>query len=1078
MKNFNPVTSLFITLFYLLSTAALTAQISPPIEISCGETVSGSTVNAPKFFDGNFYECDADLSSFGYNSGESIFQLDLAEAKSVSIQLESTGVDLDIFLYSTFADSVGGFFPSHCRAVGISETDSFEGVITTLDKGVYWLILDSRLNDEGAFKLSLSCFDLPDVCDIEGSLISPGNPVFNPDVFFGEIPAANFLFESCVQSELPDYFDENGFPMSSVVGQLYTYYHEGPEDSFSIDFDPGIKITAFLFSCVNDAATCLGILSPGTNIFNNTPTGFYKIAVVSRDPDSFHFLDSAYSLSVQGDGPCGGGDIVVLEDSNDVISDKVKDAGNNFGRQLNDVYASCYNGPRDYEGEDKVFYLVSDTENNDDELDMLYIELFLDAPREMGVFVYDYLCGENCLGYVETPDTGGISDTLTLNLKAKSSYYLVVDSEKNAGGSGGTDDKFTLTYKVTRLKKTCDIEKKGGNDHVVSFSPNSSVFLGNETRLYYSYEFNPDASFDNNAVSRPSENGEISAVELPYQPNLSIENGFKKCGYDIDERMVLIGVKQDGTCVEIDANYQTPDNVIVTARDSFKLNGKSHIINMSVKEVGSFPMLDINPVQKDLPKSRGETISAILQCSTNWSLVKKPNWITQVIPGQGLGDTKIDIVVSENTTNLVRTGKLVFKSPLHEVDLLISQPPSVCAANPIMINLEQIQHPDCTGRANGNIDISAHGGGGQYQFTWGNEVGNVENLEDLSAGTYQVTVTDVENCSVEASFTLIDPPAISINTLNAIDVACNGETNGSITIDAAGGTGTLSYLWDNDLGETQNPQNLGPGTYTVNIIDQNNCAVQESITINEPTAIQITNSSVMDVRCYGDTNGSITVNATGGTDELGYQWDQNIGNVQHPQDLPAGSYMLTITDIRSCKLTQSFVISEPEPILVTLDTIFSDSGSSDGAIQILIDGGTPGYTFSWSGEGSFSSEEQNPSGLAAGDYQLTLTDNNGCTFNQTFTVDRVTGLVEELLKKNIDIFPNPAEDFIYLRKEGLAGKAVQAALVNAFGQKVRSLFMVQTGLLYEMDVGQLPTGIYWLQLGLQEGLFTRKMIIH
>ena len=146
---------------------------------------------------------------------------------------------------------------------------------------------------------------------------------------------------------------------------------------------------------------------------------------------------------------------------------------------------------------------------------------------------------------------------------------------------------------------------------------------------------------------------------------------------------------------------------------------------------------------------------------------------------------------------------------------------------------------NCNGESTGTLDVAITGGTTPLDYDWDNGLTSQATHNSVSAGTYTVTVTDADGCSVTESATVGEPAVLEIASLNALDVACNGAASGSIDLNVIGGIGNYTYAWDNGLGSDEDPQNVATGDYNVTITDENNCEVQGNINVSEPTALTI-----------------------------------------------------------------------------------------------------------------------------------------------------------------------------------------------------------------------------------------------
>jgi hypothetical protein len=178
--------------------------------------------------------------------------------------------------------------------------------------------------------------------------------------------------------------------------------------------------------------------------------------------------------------------------------------------------------------------------------------------------------------------------------------------------------------------------------------------------------------------------------------------------------------------------------------------------------------------------------------------------------------------------------------------------------------LATIMNSSCFGSNNASIALSTTGGVGNYLYSWSNGVA-IDSIAPLAAGTYSVTITDSNSCTITRSYTISEPTALQASGTTQ-NVSCSGGSNGTITQTVTGGTstnGTYSYQWTG--GNTQQDRTgLAAGTYSVTITDSNSCTITRSYTISEPTALQASGTT-QNVSCSGGSNGTITQTVTGGT---------------------------------------------------------------------------------------------------------------------------------------------------------------------------------------------------------------------
>ncbi len=301
----------------------------------------------------------------------------------------------------------------------------------------------------------------------------------------------------------------------------------------------------------------------------------------------------------------------------------------------------------------------------------------------------------------------------------------------------------------------------------------------------------------------------------------------------------------------------------------------------------------------------------------------------------------------------------------------------------------------CNGESSGAANTAVSGGASPYTYIWSNGA-TTQNLINLTAGTYSVTVTDANGCSGTGSVTLTEPailvPLITGVTVNGgTNVTCNGGTDGSASVSATGGSLPYTYLWSNGA-TTSSVSGLGAGTISVTVYDLNGCSNHDSFTFTEPAPITISASlssyNGYNVGCDGSANGSIDASVTGGTSPYSYLWS-NSTTTQDLGSLGAGTYTVTVTDANGCTSVASETLTEPDPIApvlisptVTGGTNLSCSGSTEGSISVTVTGGVSPYTYLWSN----GATTQNLASIEAGTYTVTVTDANNCTTTSSITL--------------------------------------------------------------------------------------------
>ncbi len=299
----------------------------------------------------------------------------------------------------------------------------------------------------------------------------------------------------------------------------------------------------------------------------------------------------------------------------------------------------------------------------------------------------------------------------------------------------------------------------------------------------------------------------------------------------------------------------------------------------------------------------------------------------------------------------------------------------------------------CFGQNTGSATVTVAGGTMPYTFAWSNGA-NTATANNLLAGIYSVTVTDANGCTITTSTTITQPPNLVV-TINATNLVCQGINAGTATANATGGTAPYTYLW-NTGATTQTISNLGAGTYTVTVTDANGCTKTASTTINLAPAI-VLNIEATEIICGPESTGEASVTVTGGKAPFTFLWS-NGGNTNTIEDLPSGTYRVTVTDANGCqavaeaiiKVVSDFTISAvPRNVLC--------NGDNSGSILVAASGGSAPYSYAWN-TGATGPEILN---LVAGTYSVTVTDANGCSVSQSITITQPPLLILTAVKTNV-----------------------------------------------------------------------------
>lgn len=233
--------------------------------------------------------------------------------------------------------------------------------------------------------------------------------------------------------------------------------------------------------------------------------------------------------------------------------------------------------------------------------------------------------------------------------------------------------------------------------------------------------------------------------------------------------------------------------------------------------------------------------------------------------------------------------------------------------------------------------------------------------------------------AVYPSWNIPVPTPLSLNS-TITNVSCFGYDDGAINLNISGGTTPYTLIW-NTGDTTRNLTGLPGGQFQVTVTDSVGCTTNGTYTVEEPDQINYSLSATA-VTCPGGSDGTINSQVSGGNPPFTYAWS-NGATSPNIADLTAGSYTLTLTDDNGCTFSISDTVNEPDPFSVEFSAVPATChDSEDGQLDIAASGANGGFQYAWS-DGSNGNTLTN---LPAGQYTLTITDSEGCTFEDTYTI--------------------------------------------------------------------------------------------
>uniref|UniRef100_UPI0037BE5845 PKD-like domain-containing protein n=1 Tax=Flavobacterium sp. TaxID=239 RepID=UPI0037BE5845 len=351
----------------------------------------------------------------------------------------------------------------------------------------------------------------------------------------------------------------------------------------------------------------------------------------------------------------------------------------------------------------------------------------------------------------------------------------------------------------------------------------------------------------------------------------------------------------------------------------------------------------------------------------------------------------------------------------------LTQPPELLVQQDLALNINLL----CFGDSNGAVGILiTQESVSPYDYTLLNSanvivqtITNSTNLNPqftgLIAGTYSVLVTDANGGTKTVTGLVVSQPNDIVITPTITEITCYGANNASITLTVTGGTAPYQANWSNfATGFYQN--NLAAGSYTITITDDNGCTKPITINIIEAPIFTI-NPVVTNISCFGANNGSINLNLIGGLAPVVVSWSDGstAGTVRN--NLLPGTYSVSISDGTPCYINRTFIIVEPQPLVLnaTIQNALDCLIPSSGAINLVVSGGTPPFTYAWSN----GATTEDITAITNGNYSVIVTDSRGCIKTASYTVFRpqplivvldqnsqvncATGTVTNLFKANV-----------------------------------------------------------------------------
>ncbi len=433
------------------------------------------------------------------------------------------------------------------------------------------------------------------------------------------------------------------------------------------------------------------------------------------------------------------------------------------------------------------------------------------------------------------------------------------------------------------------------------------------------------------------------------------------------------------SCADCPAPLVSPDTTttyIVTAWDTYGC-AVYDTVTVQVDTSLPAPVVTCGPITDQSITFEWEPVD---QAQTYFINLGNGNW---VLPNNGpLSHTVNGLLLNQSVTiEVVAEGACP-----GAVGTVTCQTPDCDAP---VLTADVVTDATCSGFSDGSVQLSATGGAGGYLFQWDTLSNSDGFFGGLPPGSYTVTVVDAWGCPNVLPVDIGVANPLLLEGLVVDSVACFGQAGGSVTVSVSGGTSPYQFTWPGNATDTI-LGGLPAGNYLATVTDANGCSDTAGVLLPEPPLLALT-SVTTDLTCADATDGSASVQVSGGTGPYLVQWDAAAGQVAAPMvtGLPAGSFAVTVTDANGCQQSDTMTILSPDPIV--LDLTGQDplcANSTDGIASVSVGGGTGTISYAWSSGSSAPVVQQ----LPAGTYAVTATDQSGCAAVDSVTLTAPTAM--------------------------------------------------------------------------------------
>ncbi|MDP4266153.1 MAG: PKD domain-containing protein [Bacteroidota bacterium] len=488
--------------------------------------------------------------------------------------------------------------------------------------------------------------------------------------------------------------------------------------------------------------------------------------------------------------------------------------------------------------------------------------------------------------------------------------------------------------------------------------------------------------------------------------------------------------------------------------DNIKIDGKKN----NVLPVAGFSSDKVNSCVGSVVSYYNQTKNSYK--SLNWTFEGgSPDTSTEenpVIIYNNPGKYSVTLIASDS----IGTDTLILR------DYITVSPPPVI--NDSTVNLK------CYNSKTGSIYLNLSGGMNPLKFLWSTG-DTTSNIKNISAGNYSVYVSDYNKCIVKLNNIVVKEPQKTIIKISTKPAYTCKDSSGSASISLINATPPLKYSWSNgDTGITA--KKLAQGIYTVSVIDSNRCNYNTNFAINIINPLLITVLNKNNVTCMGQANGSITIKVTGGTIPYTYSWSNNNNNNNTSlSNLSKGLYRITVYDNDHCQTTDTIQITDPQAISVIVNATPEYNNKKNGSATIIADGGTPPYEYQWSD--SASQTTSTAINLTSGTYRVTVKDINNCQYITAVEIPSETGIEELTVNRAFKIYPNPAQNILFISNEISTNENFSINVYNNLGVLILSPDLSHISKsISTLNISNYSQGLYFINISTKERNYYYKFI--